>query len=714
MSSSSTTLERDPNAQYITDEEYQRRVKIASFLKDYGAILSVIISFAVYYFVFRNGGIRTSSYVSNLLNMADQQQQQQYEKVLSLMILNGRIWTGERLESSGITNFKRTKNAQKYSIKWAEALAVHKSTGRIIAIGSNSEVLSRFSPSMAEHVLDFKKKKHRDDATGEENEVDVPLIIPGFIDAHVHVILGGKAMLGVQLRTVKNKQEFVEKIKDFMTVHKVKPGEWITGAEWSETTWQIEGGSKLPHKNWIDSFTAENPVYLTRMDGHSCLVNSKALALAGITKDTVIQGGSIDIDPVTGEPTGILRDKALEFVQKIIPPLDSEKAALIAMDEFLKNGITSVHDMGAVFNLGSWDQITTFTKLHHEKKLKVRIYATVELETHKKLTAHIHTNFKKPKSTHAALVDDFKCCWTESHGGRAGDSWLKIGGLKEFIDGSLGSRTAYMFEPFEGTVNNTGLLVIDPETFYQRVKEADSNYHQIIVHAIGDKAISLLLDVYERVIKESNDTTRDRRLRIEHAQQIREEDIERFKKLNIIASMQPIHLKDDALYAESVIGARAKQLYNVRKFLNKGVTVAMGTDWYVAELDPLNNIHAAVSRKPCLSPTHVERRNEPKNPKDCEPFLPEEHISIEESLIAYTQNSAYAAFSEKEQGTLKKGYLGDITILSRNILALDETDEQEVDSITTKTKIMMTIVGGKIMYENDDPSLSSLYVHKRA
>ena len=506
----------------------------------------------------------------------------------------------------------------------------------------------------------------------------------------------------------------MDKIKDFMNTHQLKPGEWITGAEWSETTWEIEGDNKLPHKIWIDSLTSENPVYLTRMDGHSCLVNSKALALAGITKDTVIQGGSIDLDPLTGEPTGILRDKALEFVQKIIPPLDSEKAALIAMEEFLKNGITSVHDMGAVFNLGSWDQIATFTKLHREKKLKVRIYATVELETHKKLTDYIHTNFKKPKPTHAALVDDFKCCWTESHGGRAGDSWLKIGGLKEFVDGSLGSRTAYMFEPFEGTTNNTGLLVIDPEIFYQRVKEADSNHHQIIVHAIGDKAISLLLDVYERVIKESNDTTRDRRLRIEHAQQIREEDIERFKKLNIIASMQPIHLKDDALYAESVIGKRAKQLYNVRKFLEKGVTVVMGTDWYVAPLDVLDNIHAAVTRKPCLSPTHVERRNESKNTKDCAPFLPEERISIEESLVAYTQNSAYAAFAEKEQGTLKKGYLGDITILSRNILALDENNEQELDSITTKTKIMMTIVGGKIMYENDDPSLSSLYIHKRA
>ncbi|EFC37637.1 amidohydrolase [Naegleria gruberi] len=691
---SSLEKQQEQDDELIDEETRDKRKRIATFLHNFGPIVSVIISFALYYVVFKSNWIGSQS------------QQNGNEKTLSLMILNARIWTGDRMKLENVPKASRTKGEKNIPIKWAEALAVHKDTGRIIAIGSNSDILSRFTTSMAETVLDFKQKS--------SDEVNTPLIVPGFIDSHAHVILGGKSMLGVQLRNAKSKDEFIGAVRKFIEERSVKAGEWITGAEWSETEWNIEGGTKLPNKNWIDSFTSSNPVYLSRMDGHSCLVNSKAMELANITKHTQITGGSVDLDPITGEPTGILRDRALDIIQKIIPPTDNEQAAKLAMDEILRNGITSVHDMGSVFNLASWDQVKTFTKLHEKKQLKVRIYASVELETHQKLKKYIKNQYSKPKSSHVILNDefDYSCCWTEKSGGRAGDEWFKIGALKEFMDGSLGSKTAYMFEPFEGTENNTGLLVVDPEVFYQRVKEADANHHQVIVHAIGDKAISILLDTYERVINESNDKTRDRRFRVEHAQQIREEDIERFKKNNIIASMQPIHLKDDALYAESIIRERQKQLYNVRKFLNKGVKVALGTDWFVAPLDILDNIHAAVTRKPCLSPLHVERRNEAKNPKNCKPFLPEEKISIEETLIAYTQNSAYAGFTEHEVGTLKKGYLGDITILSRNILELDETDESALDSITRETKILMTIVGGKVMYQNNEESLQKLFVKK--
>lgn len=626
------------------------------------------------------------------------------DKVLSLMVLNARIWTGDYTfheGNSGDDNYQPRSNDNR-RVRWAQALAVHKQTGLIIAIGSNRDVLERFSKSMAERVLDFSK-------TNGGNPVDVPLIVPGFVESHAHVVLGGKTMLGVQLRTVKNRKEFVSQVVKYMNENKdeIVDGGWITGAEWVETSWEVEGDNKLPHKDWIDPVTPNNPVYLMRMDGHSCLVNSRALQLANITSETVIQGGTIDLDPFTKQPTGILRDKAMEMVQTIIPQTNKEKleekAVMLAQEEFLRNGITSVHEMGSVFNLGSWNQVELFTKLHQQDKIKVRLYATVELETHNKLTAYIKSKYRKPNGknelvTHALNEKDSSCCWLESEGGRAGDYLFKIGALKEFMDGSLGSRTALLYEPFEGT-NFTGLLTVDLDKFYQQVKQAEADHHQVIVHAIGDKAVTNVLDIFERVIKESSEPNRDRRWRIEHAQQIREEDIDRFKKLNIIVSMQPVHLKEDALYAESVIGPhRTKQLFNTKKFMDKGVTVALGSDWFVAPLDVLDNIHAAVTRKPCLSPIDVERRND--GSKNCPSFVPEERITIEQALVAYTQNAAHAGFSDDHVGVLKKGYFGDLTILSRNLFELDEKSEEDMDSITTKTHILMTVIGGKIMYEN--------------
>ncbi|KAL9655160.1 hypothetical protein ABK040_008935 [Willaertia magna] len=581
-------------------------------------------------------------------------------KPISLIILNANIWTGDYSDNKDIFNSPIIKRAQ--------ALAVHSITGRILGIGSNEEVLSRYPKSQAMKVIDLKNQTNS-------------LLIPGFIDSHVHVILGGKTILGINLRYVTNRKEFVETVRNYLITENVKPNEWVFGGEWCETKWNVDvdsnGGSKLPHRKWIDEFTPNNPVLLYRLDAHSCLVNSLALKLANITKDTIVEGGTIDIGE-DGEPTGILRDKAVDLVQKVIvPPSDlDDKAMKVAMDSIVKNGITSVHHMGSgPFAADSWKEFEVFRKFKEQGKLKIRIYTTVELDHHEKLTKFIK---EQPQQY-----------WLEKNGGRLGDSWLKIGALKAFVDGSLGSRTGLVFEPYAGTNNDTGLLVIDLDTFYKQVKEADSNHHQIIVHAIGDKAVSVLLDVYERVIKESNDLNRDRRLRIEHAQQIIDSDVERFKKYNIIASMQPIHLKEDALYAESILGKnRTRQLFNIKKFMDNNVVVAMGTDWFVAPLDPLDNIHAAVTRKPCHSPHQDET--------DCESFIPEERITVEQSLIGYTRNAAYASFSDHEVGILKKGYLGDFTLLNQDITKLKP---EEYDTIP-KTKILMTVVGGKVVYES--------------
>lgn len=547
---------------------------------------------------------------------------------IELLVINGnrkhhQIWTGEDGEK-----------------EFAEAFAV--SNGRFVAVGSNDYVYSVIGKRQVNQLIDLSLPMYRH-----------WFLMPGFHDAHVHLLIGGRALLGIRLRDVKNREEFVEQIRKYMAQRKPKKGEWIFGTEWNEQKYP-EG--QIPHKNWIDDITPDNPVYLLRLDGHSCLVNSKAMDIANITKYTeTIAGGHIEKDPITGEPTGIIKDKAMLLIQNRMPQVDDMKSLKMAMDQLVSNGITSVTHMNYLED--SWYDLDKFLRAREEGSLKIRIYATTKL------------------SSIDDLIDYIK------EKGR-GDDWITWGGLKEFFDGSLGSKTAYMLEPFENTTE-TGLKLVDEDKLLDYVRKAYDNGLQMAVHAIGDRANRKMLDIYSKVIKES-ETKKDHRFRIEHAQHLHPSDISRFAELNVIASVQPCHLLEDALSAEAILGKqRALQAFcfkslkeHAEKQPSSFPILAFGTDWPVAALDPILNIYAAVTRKASSHP---------------DGFNPSERLSIKEALKAYTYNAAFASFNENRFGTIKEGLFADITILSQNLLEIDMND-------MLNTKVMATIVGGNVMF----------------
>jgi predicted amidohydrolase YtcJ len=525
---------------------------------------------------------------------------------VSLAVVNARVWTG---------------NPQR---PWADAIAARGDT--IAAVGSSAEVMK--AAGEGARVID---------AGGA-------MVVPGFNDSHIHFVDGGFRLSSVQLRDARTPEEFVARIRDYAAT--VKPGTWIMGGDWDHTSW----GGELPRRAWIDSVTPNNPVWVQRLDGHMGLANSAALRAAGVARDTKdIEGGTIVRD-AAGEPTGILKDNAMSFVDNAAPELTPEladRALDTAMKYVAAQGVTSVQ------NMGSWSDLTIFERANKEGRLRTRIYAVVPLATWERL-----------RDTVAA----------RGHG----DDWVRIGGLKGFVDGSLGSHTAAMLEPFTDAPHDTGLLVNTPEDLYAWTSGADKSGLQVIVHAIGDRAIRLQLDIYERVERE--DEPRDRRFRIEHAQHPAPSDIPRFAKLDVIASMQPYHAIDDGRWADGVIGTeRAKTTYAFRSFLDAKARVAFGSDWFVAPPTPLEGIYAAVTR----------RTLDDKHPGG---WVPEQKITVEEALRAYTSTAAYASFEEKKKGTLERGKLADFAIIDRDITRIPP--EQIRDA-----HVLATVVGGKVVYE---------------
>ena len=473
------------------------------------------------------------------------------------------------------------------------------------------------------------------------------LIVPGFIDTHTHFREGGFSLASVQLRDARTREEFVARIKAFAAT--APAGTWITGGNWDHSLW----GGELPTREWIDSVTPDHPVWINRLDGHMSLANSVALRLARVTRATADVAGGAIVRDRKGEPTGVLKDNAMALVDAVVPAPTAEmndRALVAAMKYVNEQGVTTVH------NMGTWDDLATFARAAKAKTLTTRIYAVTPLAEWEKLRGAVAA---------------------KTYGGAdgRGDEWLRVGGLKGFMDGSLGSHTAAFEEPFADAPKDRGLLVNAPEDMYKWISGADKAGLHVMVHAIGDRAIGMLLDIYERVEKE--DGARDRRFRVEHTQHLRERDIPRFVQLDVIASMQPYHAIDDGRWAEQFIGKRIATTYAFRSLLDAKARLAFGSDWPVAPATPLEGIYAAVTRRTLDDKNH-------------DGWVPAQKITVEEALRAYTTGGAYASFDESRRGSLKAGKLADLVMIDRNLFEIPPEQIRQA-------KVLTTVVGGKIV-----------------
>lgn len=501
----------------------------------------------------------------------------------------------------------------------AEAMVISADT--IVAIGSLDDI-KNFEPT---------------------DKIESPpgqLIVPGFIDTHTHFVDGGFRLSSVQLRDAKTPNEFIERIKTYAAA--LPPGAWIVGGDWDHENW----GGELPDRSWVDSVTQDHPLWINRLDGHMSLANTAALKAAGINdrvKD--VEGGTIVRNK--GRITGIFKDNAAWYIDKVVPtpPDELEDRALdTAMAYVASKGVTSVHNMSG--NMGA------LFRAKKANRLKTRVYAGIPLVYWKDLSDSV-----------------------KAHG--FGDKWLRFGNLKAFVDGSLGSHTAAFHKPFTDSPKDSGFFITPPEELYKMIKSADSAGLHLMVHAIGDRAIHSILDVFERVGKENGQ--KDRRFRIEHVQHIAPEDIPRFASLGVIASMQPYHAIDDGRWADKIIGAeRSKTTYAFKSLFDANAVVSFGSDWFVAPPTPLEGIYAAVTR----------RTLDDKNPGG---WVPEQKISVEQALKAYTLNAAYASFEEDIKGSLEPGKLADFVILEKDITAIDPAEIRSV-------KVIRTVVGGKTVF----------------
>lgn len=509
----------------------------------------------------------------------------------------------------------------------AEAVAVL--GNRIVAVGSTEEI--RSLAGTRTRVVDAAKR----------------LVLPGFNDAHVHFLSGGFHLSNVNLRDAKSPQELADRIHRF--VEKVPKGQWILGGEWDHERWP---GAPLPTKELIDAATADHPVFVSRLDGHMALANSLALKMAGVTRDTKdVDAGQIVRDK-NGEPTGLLKDAAMGLVEKIIPDNSFEEklnAGRAATDYAASLGVTSVQDMS------TGADVAVYQTLLDRGELKTRIYGMTPLSRWERLAnAGIRAHF--------------------------GNDMLRIGGLKAFSDGSLGSSTALFFEPYldEPTRGLPGPDMFPEGLFLKRALMADKAGLQLIVHAIGDRANDEVLTVFQQVAEQNG--PRDRRSRIEHAQHLRAVDIPRFGKEHVIASMQPYHCIDDGRWCEPRIGVeRCKGTYAFRTLLKTGATLAFGSDWTVAPLDPMTGVYAAVTR----------RTLDDKHPDG---WYPEQKLTVEETIHAYTVGSAYAEFAEKVKGTLAPGKLADLIMLDQDIFTIDPVE-------ILNTHVLLTVMDGRVVYE---------------
>jgi predicted amidohydrolase YtcJ len=513
---------------------------------------------------------------------------------------------------------------------WASAMGI--AGGKIRCIGS------------IEHIL-------LDCGGSEQGAETVQLkgsfVMPGFNDAHVHLGGAGADLLVVRLNGADSVEKVEKRVADAVAQH--KEGEWITGSGWDHTLWPDK---KFPTKEQLDIVAPKNPVLLTHISGHVAIANSLALKLAGVTSETPNpSGGEIERD-ADGEPTGMLKEgAAMQLVEMKVPEVSPEqrrRGILLALADAAKNGVTSVQDFS------DWDDFNIYRQIKEEGNLTVRITEWLP--------------FTMPLNDLLNM---------RSEGGTK-DAWLKTGALKGFIDGAMGTRTAAMLAPYSDDPSTSGILILDPVKLRAMAIERDRAGFQLAFHAIGDRANRIALDVFEAVTKANG--PRDRRARIEHAQVVAPEDFQRFASLKVIASMQPSHETTDMRWAEERVGPeRAKGAYAWATMQKNGVRLAFGTDFDVEPISPMRGLYACVTRElPDGGPKGG--------------WQPQERISLEDCIRAYTTGSTYAEFEEGKKGELKEGEYADFLILSNDLTKVPPAEYG-------KTRVLRTVVAGRTVYQ---------------
>jgi hypothetical protein len=533
---------------------------------------------------------------------------EQADAPADIVLTNGVIYTGDAKQPR------------------VEAIAIRNE--RVVAMGASKEMQKWVGPKT--RVVDLKGK----------------FAMPGFNDSHLHLAGGGIAKLAVDVTGAKSLGEFQQRIRARLKDY--TPGEWITGGRWDHTLWPEQ---RFPTRYDLDAVSKDHPMMFSRVDGHVAVANSKALELAGITRDTPNPpGGEIERD-AKGEATGMLKEGAAQgLVRRRIPPLTAEqrrRGIEMAFEEAARNGVTSIQD-----NSG-WEDFQVYQQLRKEGKLTARVTEWL------------------PFTAPVAKLEEMRKL------GGTTDLWVRTGALKGVVDGALGGRTAAMIAPYSDDPKTSGILILEAERLKQLAIERDKAGFQIALHAIGDKANRAALDAFAAA--QAANGKRDARHRIEHSQIVALEDIPRFAQLGVIASMQPCHQTTDSRWAGQRVGPqRSKGAYAWRSLLKSGAKLAFGTDYAVEPINPLRGLFACVTREVDGQPGSS--------------WEPQEKITMDECIRDYTHGSAYAEFAEKDKGRLVTGQLGDLVVLSADVTKIPPAQ-------ILKTEVLLTVVGGRVVYE---------------
>jgi predicted amidohydrolase YtcJ len=531
-----------------------------------------------------------------------------------LVIVNAKIWTVDKAKPE------------------VEALASWR--GRIIAVGTTAEIRTLIGPNTV--VIEGQGRR----------------VVPGFSDSHCHVLGSGLRMTQVQLKDAADEKEFGRRLAE--QAKSMTPANWMLGGDWDHDR---AFNGRLPTAADLDKHVPHIPIFIRRYDGHMALANTLAMKLAGVTVESKdVAGGEIYRDPQTKQPTGLFRDNAMGLFDRVIPPptpAEIASAAQAALQEAARFGVTSLTDMDGSDSATRRTLFQVYQSMVRDGKMPCRVDLRWPISQWKELAdLGIQAGF--------------------------GNDYLTIGGVKGFMDGSLGSSTAKFFAPYVNEPSSSGIFVTPRAQMLEWVRQADAAGINVCVHAIGDQANADLLDIFIEVSKQPRP---GRRFRVEHAQHLRPQDYQRFAAWDIVPSMQPYHAIDDGRWAEGRIGAkRCESSYAFRSLLDAGAKLAFGSDWSVAPINPLEGIDAAVNR----------RTLDGKYPGG---WVPEQRITVAEAIEAYTMGSAYAGRAENDRGSIAVGKLADFVVLDRDILSPAERDQ------IAKTQVVLTITGGQIRFD---------------
>jgi predicted amidohydrolase YtcJ len=530
-------------------------------------------------------------------------------------------------------------NARVYTVNpqqpWAEAVAIR--GDKILAVGSGREL--NVYRGVSTKIVDAHGK----------------LVLPGFVDCHIHFMDGSLGLMEVDLNEAKTIQEIQKRVKDYAAAHPKKP--WITGMGWTYPTF---GPSALPGKKILDDVVPDRPVYLVAFDGHSSWANSKALQMAGITRKTPDPPNGKIVRDQNGEATGALKESAGDLVAKLMPqPTREDRLAVLRLGihEANKYGLVRVHSAG-----GDFEWLDLYDQLRRDGQLTLRFYIAYFLDP-PELTSSELAKIEQARRTYH-------------------DDWISGGVVKTMLDGVVEAHTAAMLNPYSDDPSQSGKLFWDPEKYTQAVTELDHRGLQIFTHAIGDRAVRQALDAYQHAAETNH--TQDARPRVEHIETISAQDIPRFGRLGVIASFQPLHAYPDEdtldIWARNVGPERAQRAWVWRSIENAGGHLAFGSDWPVVTLNPWPGVQTALTRQ-------TTEGNPPGG------FVPQERISLEDTIKAYTLGAAFAGRREKTEGSLEPGKLADLIVLSQDLFKIEP-------SSIGKTEVLLTMVGGKVVHQS--------------